>query len=87
MCFRVESIRNENMEITVWKYTVKSAVHGTWKYTVKSTVHAAWQWYGEYSINLLTKNYTDLRDGTRPDSHVTALSTFDIVKDEIAFWF
>ena len=87
MCFRVESIRNENMEITVWKYTVKSTVHGTWKYTVKSTVHAAWQWYGEYSINLLTKNYTDLRDGTRPDSHATALSTFDIVKDEIAFWF
>ena len=28
---------------------------------------------------------TDLRDGTRPDSHVTVLRTFHIAKDDIYF--
>ena len=57
------------MEITVWKYTVKCTVHGTWKYTVKNNIHGTWKLYGKYSVNLLMPKETDLRDGTRPDSH------------------
>ena len=59
------------MEIAVWKYTVKSTVHGTWKQ------------YGKHNISLLMPKYTDLHEGTRPDSHVTALWTFHIVKIDI----
>ena len=59
------------MEIAVWKYTVKSTVHGTWNQ------------YGKHNISLLMPKYTDLHEGTRPDSHVTALWTFHIVKIDI----
>ena len=69
------------MGITLWKYTVKRTVHSTWKYTVKSKTHGTWKLYGKYNISLLMPKWTDLRDGTCPDSHVPALWTFHMVKD------
>ena len=74
-----------NIEIMALKCTVKSTVHGTWKYTVKSTVHGKWKQYGKQSISSLMPKYSELRDDTRPDSHVSALWTFYIVKDDIYF--
>ena len=52
--FRVQSLtKKQNIEITVWKYTVKSTGDGTWKYTVEITVNGTWKQYGKYSIGLL----------------------------------
>ena len=36
-------------------------------------------------MSLLMPKYTGLRDDTRPDSHVTALWIFHILKDDIYF--
>ena len=76
VCFRVRSITKtadilmRNTKITTLKNTVKSTVHGTWN--MENTRSVCWL-------------RTDLRDGVRPDSHVTALWTVHIVKKRHIF--
>ena len=41
--------------------------------------------YEKYSISLIMPKQTDLRDGARPDSHVAALWTVHIVKNDTFF--
>ena len=62
------------------------AKHGNYSVKVHSEKYSTWYMkYGKYNISLLMSKQTDLRDGARPDSHVTALWTVHIVKNDIYF--
>ena len=62
------------------------AKHRNYSVKVHSEKYSTWYMkYGKYSISLLMPKQTDLCDGARPDSHVTALWTIHIVKNEIYF--
>ena len=50
------------------------AKHGNHSVKVHSEKYSAWYMkYKKYNISLLRPKQTDLRDGARPDSQITAL--------------
>ena len=50
------------------------AKNGNYSVKVHSEKYSIWYMkYGKYNVSLLMSKQTDLRDGARPDSHVTAL--------------
>ena len=60
--------------------------HGNYSVKVHSEKYSTWYMkYGKYNISLLMPKQTDLRDGARPDSHVTALWRVHIAKNDIHF--
>ena len=60
--------------------------HGSYSVKVHSEKYSTWYMkYGKCNMSLLVPKQTDLRDGARPDLHVTALRTVDIVKNDIYF--
>ena len=62
------------------------AKHGSYSVKLHSEKYSTWYMkYGKHKISLLMPKCTDLRDGARPDSHVTALWTVHIVKNDIYF--
>ena len=77
VCFRVRLITKtayilvRNTEVTVWKCAVKSTVHGTWIWKIQYQ-------FADTKIDWL-------RDGARPDSHVTALWAVHIATNNIYF--
>ena len=51
-----------------------SAKHRSYSDKVHSEKYSTWYMkYEKYNITFLMTKQTDLRDGARPDSHVTAL--------------
>ena len=62
------------------------AKHGFYNVKVYSQKYSTWYMkYEKYSISLIMPKQTDLRDGARPDSHVAALWTVHIVKNDTFF--
>ena len=62
------------------------AKHGNYSVKVHSEKYSTWYMkYGKYNISLLMPKQTDLRDGARPDSHVTALWAVHIATNNIYF--
>ena len=75
VCFPVRSI-------------TEKAKHGSYSVKVHSEKYSTWYMKAIWKIQYKfadTKINWNLLDGTRPDSHVTALWTFHIVKDDIYF--
>ena len=57
------------------KYSIDTgAKHGSYSVKVHNEKYITWYMkYGKYNISLQMSKQTDLSDGARPDSHVTAL--------------